>query len=107
MGSNCCLKSRDKEDSELLDKTLFMVRVAELNKNYDQMVDYLKLVVDLKKTPFNEQERNLINVAFKNQISGKRAIIKTIDTIVTHQTKDYEKHFARMNAYKEEKENEI
>ena len=43
-----------------------MARVAEQAERFDDMVDYLKSVVDSKNEDFTTEERNLLSVGFKN-----------------------------------------
>ena len=97
----------ETEDLDLIDKLIFMAQVAEQVKNYDEMVHYIKEIVKIKKSDFTVKERNLINVAFKSLIQGKRVIVRTIDSLIKAQVENYRIHFQRMNEYKASKEREI
>ena len=56
--------------SKLLEDRTFMARVAEEAEMYDDMVLYIKDVLATKKDgDFTVEERNLINVSFKNFIN--------------------------------------
>ena len=64
-----------------VDENIFLARVAEQAERFEDMVDYLALVLDTKGGSVNADERNLLSVAFKNLISSKRAACRTIAAI--------------------------
>jgi len=64
-----------------LEESIFMARVAEQAERFDDMVLYLKDVVQKKNEDFTTEERNLLSVGFKNQIGSKRTAIRTISAI--------------------------
>lgn len=60
---------------------IFLARVAEQAEKYEDMVNYLKPVLDSKGSALSTDERNLLSVAFKSLISNKRAAWRTITAI--------------------------
>jgi 14-3-3 protein epsilon len=60
---------------------IFMARVAEQAERFEDMVDFLKPVLDSKGAALSADERNLLSVAFKSLISSKRAAVRTINAI--------------------------
>lgn len=64
-----------------MEEKIFMARVAEQAERFDDMVDFLKQVIDQKDKDFTTEERNLLSVGFKNLIGGKRTAIRTISAI--------------------------
>lgn len=82
-----------------------MARVAEQAERFDDMVDFLKDVIDAKDKDFTTEERNLLSVGFKNLIGGKRTAIRTISAI--EQNAKYEKFKTAMENYKTKIENEL
>lgn len=58
-----------------------MARVAEQAERFDDMVDFLRPVLQEKGAEINSDERNLLSVAFKNLISSKRTALRTISAI--------------------------
>ena len=81
-----------------LDTCIFLARVAEQAERFDDMVDYLAKVLDMKGQDVSPDERNLLSVAFKNLISGKRAACRTIAAI--EQNPKYSKFSDALAKYK-------
>ena len=64
-----------------MEEKIFMARVAEQGERFDDMVEFLKPIIKEKGGDFSVEERNLLSVAFKNLIGGKRTAIRTIAAI--------------------------
>jgi 14-3-3 protein epsilon len=64
-----------------VDENIFLSRVAEQAERFEDMVDFLKPVLDQKGADLTSDERNLLSVAFKNLISSKRTAWRTITAI--------------------------
>ena len=77
---------------------IFLARVAEQAERFDDMVDYLSKVLDVKGSGVSADERNLLSVAFKNLISSKRAACRTIAAI--EQNPKYSKFSDGLASYK-------
>lgn len=75
-----------------------MARVAEQAERFEDMVDYLKPVLDSKGAAVSTDERNLLSVAFKSLISSKRTAWRTISAI--EQNPKYQKFSGSLQAYK-------
>ena len=82
-----------------------MARVAEQAERFDDMVDFLKDVIDAKDKDFTTEERNLLSVGFKNLIGGKRTAIRTISAI--EQNPKYKKFEAPLKEKKKKIEKEL
>jgi hypothetical protein len=63
------------------EENIFMARVAEQAERFEDMVDFLKPVLDAKGANISGDERNLLSVAFKSMISSKRTAWRTISAI--------------------------
>lgn len=63
------------------EQNIFLARVAEQAERFEDMVDFLKPVLDNKGSELSPDERNLLSVAFKNLISSKRSAWRTISAI--------------------------
>ena len=64
-----------------VEENIFLARVSEQAERFEEMVDFLALVLDVKGPEVSSDERNLLSVAFKNLISSKRAACRTIAAI--------------------------
>lgn len=84
---------------------IFMARVAEQAERFDDMVDFLKPVLDNKGGNLSADERNLLSVAFKSLISSKRSAWRTITAI--EQNPKYSKYNDALAAYKKKIENAL
>ena len=80
------------------DENIFLARVAEQAERFEDMVDFLGKVLDAKAGDVSADERNLLSVAFKNLISGKRAACRTI--VAIEQNPKYQKFSDALATYK-------
>jgi 14-3-3 protein epsilon len=81
-----------------VEESIFLARVAEQAEKFEDMVDFLKPVLDQKGGDVTSDERNLLSVAFKNLISSKRTAWRTITAI--EQNPKYQKFGDALAAYK-------
>ncbi len=81
-----------------VEESIFLARVAEQAERFDDMVDFLKPVLDQKGADLTSDERNLLSVAFKNLISSKRTAWRTISAI--EQNPKYTKFAESLAGYK-------
>ena len=81
-----------------VEENIFLARVAEQAERFEDMVDFLKPVLDQKGSDITSDERNLLSVAFKNLISSKRTAWRTISAI--EQNPKYAKFTESLAAYK-------
>ena len=82
-----------------VEENIFLARVAEQAERFEDMVDFLALVLDSKGADVTSDERNLLSVAFKNLISSKRAACRTIAAI--EQNPKYTKYTQALAGYKQ------
>ena len=82
-----------------VDENIFQARVAEQAERFEDMVEFLALVLDVKGSDVTSDERNLLSVAFKNLISSKRAACRTIAAI--EQNPKYAKYNSALAKYKQ------
>ena len=83
-----------------VDESIFLARVAEQAERFEDMVDFLKPVLDAKGGDITSDERNLLSVAFKNLISSKRTAWRTISAI--EQNPKYSKFGDSLAKYKKQ-----
>merc|ERR1712178_283192 len=98
---------REKINKKMsMEEEICISRVSEQAERFDDMVDFLNQVIT-KKDPkeFNNEERNLFSVGFKNQIGIKRTAIRTINAIKDNPK--YSKYGDALNEYKKKIEEEL
>jgi len=67
-----------------IEESIFMARVSEQAERFNDMVEFLKPVVAEKGPELSIDERNLLQVAFKNLIASKRTAWRTVTAIDTN-----------------------
>jgi 3-hydroxy-3-methylglutaryl CoA synthase len=65
----------------LVEENIFMASVTEQAELFDDIVDFLRPVLQEKDAEINVDERNLLSVAFMNLITSKRTALSTISAI--------------------------
>jgi len=63
-------------------KVVFRAKLAEQAERYEEMKDFMKTVVQ-KSVPIklNQEERNLLSVAYKNVVGARRASWRVLDSL--------------------------
>ena len=77
---------------------IFMARVADQAERYEDMVDFLKQIIDESSDDVSMDVRNLLSVGFKNLISGQRSAWKTVQAI--EQNKKYAEYSGDCQEYR-------
>jgi 14-3-3 protein epsilon len=66
------------------EEKIYLARVAEQCERYDDMIDFLQ-VLKTKKGDLTVDERNLVSVAYKNEVTTRRSAWRAISTIASNQ----------------------
>jgi 14-3-3 protein epsilon len=61
-----------------IEEYIFMARVAEQTERFQDMVDFLKPVMQSKGVDISVDERNLVSIAFKNMVAQRRVAWRTL-----------------------------
>lgn len=61
-----------------------LARTAEAAERYEEMCKFMRELVSFHDANLNEEERNLLSVAYKNVIGAKRASWRTLQASGTH-----------------------
>ena len=88
-----------------MEKKIFMARVADQSERYEDMVQFLKEIVQDSKDDVSADVRNLLSVGFKNLISAQRSAWKTVQAI--EQNKKYAEYSSNCAEYKEKISKEL
>eukprot|EP00326_Haptolina_ericina_P013417 CAMPEP_0181209760 /NCGR_PEP_ID=MMETSP1096-20121128/22847_1 /TAXON_ID=156174 ORGANISM="Chrysochromulina ericina, Strain CCMP281" /NCGR_SAMPLE_ID=MMETSP1096 /ASSEMBLY_ACC=CAM_ASM_000453 /LENGTH=236 /DNA_ID=CAMNT_0023300961 /DNA_START=59 /DNA_END=769 /DNA_ORIENTATION=- len=90
------------------EEQVFMAKLAEQAERYDEMVKYMKeLVESSSSSTLGLEERNLLSVAYKNLVGARRASLRVIGSI---EAKEIEKGSAmaeKIRLYKVKVEEEL
>ena len=70
--------------TKLIEDRTFMARVAEEAGMFDDMMLYIKDLLQQKTSDFTVEERNLVSVAFKGLINTERKSIKLVRDLSEH-----------------------
>ena len=88
-----------------VEEKIFLARVAEQAERFEDMVEFLDAVLAEKGSSISPDERNLLTVACKNLITGKRAACRTISTI--EQNPKYSNFKPALLSYKSQIETQL
>ena len=65
------------------EEKIYLARVAEQCERYDDMIDFLQILRS-KKGDLTIDERNLVSVAYKNEVTSRRSAWRAISTIASN-----------------------
>lgn len=81
------------------EEKIYLARVAEQCERYDDMIDFLK-VLKTKKSDLTVDERNLVSVAYKNEVTTRRSAWRAISTIASNSK--YEQYESVLKKYNDQ-----
>ena len=64
-----------------IEENIFMARISEQAERFEDMVEFLKIVIEQKGADMSIDERLLLSVAFKNLVSSKRTAWRTVVSV--------------------------
>ncbi|KAI8076689.1 14-3-3 family protein epsilon [Gilbertella persicaria] len=86
---------------------VYMAKISEQAERYDEMVKFMKEVVQLNAA-LSLEERNLLSVAYKNVIGARRASWRIVSSIEQkEESKGHEAQVAKIKEYRSKIENEL
>eukprot|EP01098_Paradermamoeba_levis_P004179 TRINITY_DN180_c0_g1_i3.p1 TRINITY_DN180_c0_g1~~TRINITY_DN180_c0_g1_i3.p1 ORF type:complete len:243 (-),score=101.03 TRINITY_DN180_c0_g1_i3:152-880(-) len=63
------------------DKNIFLAKVSDQAERYEEMISYMKAIVSTGAT-LTYEERDLLNIAYKNAIGSKRSAWRVISSVL-------------------------
>lgn len=82
------------------EELLFVAKVTEQSERYEDMLDAMKKIVNLGQE-LSIEERNLLSVAYKNSITGKRSACRALDSLEKkEEQKNQTQHVQQIKEYK-------
>lgn len=82
---------------------VFLAKLAEQTERYESMVARMKSVVEMGE-PLNEEERNLLSVAYKNVVGSRRSAWRVAASIEQKEEDEKKKELAKFDKEKIEEE---
>ena len=88
------------------DKIVYMAKTCEQTERFDEMVTYVKKLLEGDQ-PLNAEERNYLSVAYKNSVGSRRTAWRIISSIESKTEKDNQAHLQILKDYRGEIEKEL
>jgi len=89
------------------DENVYMAKLAEQAERYDEMVEYMKAVVQNAPADLTLEERNLLSVAYKNVVGARRASLRIIGSIEAKEKEKGSTNAKSVTSYKSKVEEEL
>jgi len=88
-------------------ENVYMAKLAEQAERYEEMVEYMKKVVDQSGQDLSLEERNLLSVAYKNIVGARRASLRIIGSIEAKEAEKGSPNVTLVTNYKAKVEGEL
>jgi len=88
------------------DEYIYMAKVCEQTERFDDMLIYMKKVLDFNE-PFGLEDRNLLSVAYKNSVGTRRTAWRVISSIETKEEAKNSNFLPLLRDYKAKIEAEL
>ena len=89
------------------EELVYIAKIAEQSERYEDMLDLMKKVVQLGQD-LSIEERNLLSVAYKNSIGGRRSAWRVLESLEKkEEAKNQSKHVEFVREYKKKIETEL
>ena len=85
---------------------IYFAKLAEQAERYEDMVKRMKLVVAANQE-LNNEERNLLSVAYKNSVGARRTAWRSVSAIEAKEKQRNSSHSALVSGYKDKIEKEL
>jgi len=89
------------------ERYVYQAKLAEQAERYDEMVEYMKEVVQCSDKDLTLEERNLLSVAYKNVVGARRASLRIIGSIYGKEQEKNSPNVGLVNTYKVKVEEEL
>jgi 14-3-3 protein epsilon len=88
------------------DELIFMAKVSEQTERFEDMLDYMKKVVQTGGE-LSIEERNLLSVAYKNSVGSRRTAWRALSSIEQKEESKGSKFLSQLRDYKKKIEKEL
>lgn len=89
------------------EELVYVAKVCEQSERYEDMLDAMKKIVNLGQE-LSVEERNLLSVAYKNSISGRRSAWRALESLEKkEEQKNQTQHVQYIREYKKKVQTEL
>ena len=88
-------------------ENVYMAKLAEQAERYDEMVEYMKELVNSATEDLSLEQRNLLSVAYKNVVGARRASLRIIGSIEQKEKEKGNGNAEGVTQYKTKVEDEL
>ena len=88
------------------DECVFMAKNCEQTERFDEMLEYMKRVLDFPDK-LSIEERNLLSVAYKNSVGSRRTAWRVISSVEMKEETRGSSNLALLKEFKEKIEKEL
>jgi 14-3-3 protein epsilon len=86
---------------------LYIAKIAEQSERFEDMIENMKKVLQIQPE-LTVEERNLLSVAYKNNLGGRRSAYRVLESLEKkEEKKDNGGHVAFIREYKKKVESEL
>ena len=89
------------------DELVFMAKVCEQTERFDDMLGYIKKLLEGHSQELNVEERNLLSVAYKNAVGTRRSAWRVLASIKTQEESKSDAHKKLLQEYRKTIEEEL
>jgi 14-3-3 protein epsilon len=89
------------------DELIYLSKVCEQTERFEDMVEYMKQVVNNFSEELSVEERNLLSVAYKNAVGSRRTAWRVVTSIENKEESKGSKHGHLLKDYKVKIEKEL
>lgn len=88
------------------DEHIYMAKVCEQTERFDDMLDYIKKVLEFQEA-LTVEDRNLLSVAYKNSVGTRRTAWRVLSSIETKEEAKGSANLSLLRDYKAKIESEL
>lgn len=89
------------------EELIYLSKICEQTERFEDMLVYMKEVVNKHKEDLSVEERNLLSVAYKNSVGSRRTAWRVVSSVESKEDVKAGPHAALLKSYRAEIEKEL